>query len=290
MNQPVSVDPPAVQLAWPFAVLGLVGGWITADILNMLVEGMRLFVVLTTSAVSAGLGAILSRYLRSRPFPHALGTLFAVALAGAVNGGLLGLLIMKIEVLFFGAGFGIVCSIPFLPVLGSVVAVARRVGRARQGSLVDASDRRKVWITAMVFLAPSVLLTFLPQRPSTIVVVEALLSLVAALVIAVSFARDLGALLLARGLAEREARFVSPDSDLARETIARVDLGLGDELHQEVARAGSTYREHTRPTRLIRGNPAAAVAALRWNVGVGVAALLIALASIGLRVASSWPR
>jgi hypothetical protein len=40
----------------------------------------------------------------------------------------------------------------------------------------------------------------------------------------------------------------------------------------------------------VYGNPAAAIAALRWNVGAGAAALLLALAALVARVALQLPR
>ena len=155
---------------------------------------------------------------------------------------------------------------------------------------MDASDRRAVWITAMVFLVPPVLLTLHPEPPSTLVAISTLFPVVAALAIAIFFALDLASLITTRAIAGRAPRFVPSDSSLAREAIARDDLGLGDELHEEVALAGATYREHAGPTRLVHGNPAAAIAALRWNVGAGAAALLIALAALAARVAFQLPR
>ena len=74
----------------------------------------------------------------------------AIAGAGSANGMLIGVFTAGVREfaggIVVGALFGALCSLPFIPALGLILAAARRVGRARAPSVVDSLDRRRVWL------------------------------------------------------------------------------------------------------------------------------------------------
>ena len=145
MSEP-SIAPKPVPLTWPFAVAGLVGGWLSADTFKPHGgDELRVLLALVTPVVAALLGRFLTSRIHGGPLRTALMVTAAIIGAGMINGVLLGLFLGAMIGVLIGVPFGALFALPFVPPLALVVLLARRVGRARPGSAVDASDRRAVW-------------------------------------------------------------------------------------------------------------------------------------------------
>jgi hypothetical protein len=170
------LERPASLLA-PFALMGAVGGWLAgyhflkawpipaAD--ATLLEGLALL-------VTAGAGAILGRTVsrvadRDHPADSmvalTIATLLLLGIGGALVGGLYAAFggemlvgeaprgVPIVETGLFGLFHGLAYALMFLPAFMVVLVVALRVGRARAGSLVDAADRRAVWLATALVLS-----------------------------------------------------------------------------------------------------------------------------------------
>jgi len=142
-------------LALPFAWAGLVGGWIAAGMIGLsngredhLIRG-ALFVA--TPLVAGAFGWLLGSMRLSTP-GRVAAFLFGTPFAGAVNGTLIGLTLSPLDhterwaILFFGAAFGGVCGLCFVPALSPGFLAYLGVGRARRQSFVDKADRRAITI------------------------------------------------------------------------------------------------------------------------------------------------
>jgi hypothetical protein len=159
--------PRTTQLAYPFALVGLVGGAFVGAIPH---ESWVVHVFAPVTAFVAGaLGAFVTRERRRKPPMNAgMGTgaiVVGTLIAGIANGALLvtGIVLFHTPgafplALIAGALVGAVFSLPFMPVLAHVAAADQDVGRAREGSLVDRADRRGVWAVCLGWIGASMLL------------------------------------------------------------------------------------------------------------------------------------
>ncbi|WP_437638348.1 hypothetical protein [Sorangium sp. So ce854] len=343
----MSPDPP-VSLALPFGAIGLVGGWLTADSYHLEpphnLPGILLAAV--TPVVAALLGSYLTRriggvgsggsaasdggpgaagdagpllatgwpegpgrWTRRGPLVASLLAVWAIGVAGVVNGmTILGILLGP-EGTILGAALGALFSLPFIPALAVVLLAANRVGRARAGSIVAASDRRAVWAATAAVIALAALaaraLFGAPLAPDFArAVAGAGLAVVAALfaVDAVALARVLtlprrpvgagaggggGGELGDGGEVEIEvevegrAEAGGQRSGTGMGMGERIDLGLGDEVQVEVVRPIHAYRGARQIARIVRGNRERAAAALRAGLARGGIALAIGAALWG---------
>lgn len=340
----MSPDAP-VSLALPFGAIGLVGGWLTADSYHLEpphnLPGILLVAV--TPVVAALLGSYLTRriggvgsggsaasdggagaagsagpllaagwaegpgrWTQRGPLAASLLAVWAIGVAGVVNGmTILGILLGP-EGTILGAALGALFSLPFIPALAVVLLAANRVGRARAGSIVAASDRRAVWAaTAAVIALAALALSGAPAAPELgRAVAGAGLVVVAALfaIDAVALARVLtlprrpvgagaggggGGELGDGGEVEIEvevegrAEAGGQRSGTGMGTGERIDLGLGDEVQVEVVRPTHAYRGARQIARIVRGNRERAVAALRAGLARGGIALAIGAALWG---------
>lgn len=324
----MSPDAP-VSLVFPCGAIGLVGGWLTADVLEMDELVPRGLLAGVTPIVAALLGHYLTpriggvwgdgamafgageapldgvpwvdapgKWTRRGPFMAGMLALWAIVVAGVVNGMTIGLVAGPAGMLI-GAAFGAVFALPFVPALAVVLIAANRVGRARTGSSVALSDRRAVWAATAAVIAVALQLgSGLPRAAA-----PDLGRLVAAMGFAVVAGLcALDALELARVLklprertgageeaAERIAEEIEAGAMAAGEdggagsvaqaggkgTGERIDLGLGDEVHVEVVRPTHAYRGAQQIARVVRGNRERAVAALRAGLMRGAGALAI---------------
>jgi hypothetical protein len=282
------------SLVLPFAITGAAAGWLSAGL------GGRPFsqtlVALTATVVAALTGAILTRLCVGRRYQYELdppdpelrpatdnGLLHtAIVLgAGAATGGLLSLTdprcCTRLDCMLGGAAFTIV----FVPVCLAVVAAARRAQRARLGSLVASCDRRAVWGILAITLGVTTV-EALPEWPewssgsgAMPIVALALAALTGAVTLVVRH-RDAGALKQARG--EIEAGLLAQgheDPEPEEGAVARLDLGLGDEMLARIAHGAAAYRDRQRTVALVRGNPELSLFALRRAVGRGTIGLLV---------------
>lgn len=337
----MSPDAP-VSLVLPFGAIGLVGGWLTADSFHLqpphdaprfLLAGVTpitaalLGSYLTTriggvgsggaATSSAGAGAAdgarlvdagwmegPGRWTRRGPIVASLLAVWAIGVAGVVNGMTIGLLVGPAGMII-GAAFGAVFSLPFIPALAVVLLAANRVGRARAGSIVASADRRAVWAATAAVIAVAALgaraLFGAPVAPELGRVVAAMgLAAVGALFVvdAVAMARVLTLPRRPMGAGEGGERGDSGEVEVEVEAEATgeaggkrsatgvgrgemVDLGLGDEVQVEVVRPTHAYRGTRQIARIVRGNRERAVAALRAGLARGGIALAIGAALWG---------
>ncbi|WP_437679946.1 hypothetical protein [Sorangium sp. So ce131] len=332
----MSPDAP-VPLALPFGAIGLVGGWLTADQIGRPEPALRLLLTSITPIVAALLGSYLTRQIggvgpgaraenagwaegttpvegpgqwtRRGPIVAGLLALGAIGVAGVANGMAIGVMFGP-PGLVFGAAFGAVCSLPFMPALAVVLLAASRVGRARAGSIVAASDRRAVWGATAGVIAAAVLAARAWIGAHVVAelghaVAGVALAVVGALVVAdaVALARVVK---LPRGRTEvgesgdgvemGEGGEAGDDDARGAESAAcagalgasgaagsaeRVDLGLGDDVHVEVVRPTHAYRGVRQIARVVRGNRERAAAALRGALVRGGTVLAVGAALWG---------
>ncbi|WP_437993240.1 hypothetical protein [Sorangium sp. So ce145] len=330
----MSPDAP-VPLVFPCGAIGLVGGWITADVLEMDELVPRFLLAGVTPIVAALLGHYLTsriggvwgdgsmafgagdapadglpwvdapgKWTRRGPFVAGVLALWAIVVAGVVNGMTIGLVAGPAGMIV-GAAFGAVFALPFVPALAVVLIAANRVGRARAGSIVARSDRRAVWAATAAVIAVALQLgSGLPEAAA-----PDLGRLVAAMGFAVVAGLcALDALEIARVLklprersgagdevaeriaAEIEAGAAGAEDDGGAGSAARaggkgtgerIDLGLGDEVHVEVVRPTHAYRGAQQIARVVRGNRERTVAALRAGLMRGAGALVVGAALWG---------
>jgi hypothetical protein len=260
-------------------LLGLAGGWLTADVLGLgQYDTIRWVLTVVTPLVSAGLGHYLSSRLQTGPLPTALLVLTSVGVAGFVNGILVGFSAVPPMGMVVGMFFGLICCIPFIPAIGAVAFTARRVGRARVRSIVDLADRRAVWLATWMILAiaGSMPLPFVEIRGSA----SAVIPVASVGFILILLALDLGAFVrtgaLRACLSSIRATSQEGNPDSARAAVPVVDFGLGDEDLQETAPSGAVYRDRARALRVFRGSADRARAALGRSIAVDLAVLLLA--------------
>nr|AYM52290.1 hypothetical protein [Sorangium cellulosum] len=342
-SESMSPDAP-VSLVVPFGAIGLVGGWLTADSFHLADEAPRYLLAGVTPVIAALLGSYLTRriggvgagsapvtssagagwgdgaawmdgpgrWTRRGPIAASLLALWAIGVAGVVNGMTIGLLLGPAGMII-GAAFGAVFSLPFVPALAAVLLAANRVGRARAGSIVAAADRRAVWASTSMVIALAVLAARMlfgaPLAPELGRAVAAMgLATVGALFVvdAVALAR---VLTLSRGpmaagegdeAGELEVEVEAGDEagDLGergegetgrgrsaarggRGMGERIDLGLGEEVQVEVVRPTHAYRGTRQIARVVRGNRERAAAVLRAALARGGIALAIGAALWG---------
>src|SRR4051812_19938769 len=111
--------PPAYFSLLPScAVLGLVGGWLAADGLDLRAEqAIRWLLVMVTPLVSAGLGHFLSSRVRRGVLAMLVTIVGSVVVAGILNGVLVGFFIAPPLGMIFGVVFGMICCVPFMPAI-----------------------------------------------------------------------------------------------------------------------------------------------------------------------------
>lgn len=289
------------HLALPFALVGAAGGWLSAG----LVEHPVIFVAsselrLGTGLVAGGLGlvigALLRRWCVRRQYPWEVDVPdpeerlasdswlrhVPVILAGGAAAGSFFAVTSRYCAVEVGILGGLLCTLPFLPVCAAVLSAARRAQRARLGSIVAGSDRRAVWgilATALLVCTLEALPDWPAPRGGPVSGPAVALGLLVAAItcIALVLAADLGAWRRAnRALSAGLGRHEGGDPDLEDDTVARLDLGLGEGLLAKVSRTNAVYRARNRTLELVKGDPEQALGALRRAVRRGVIGLGIA--------------
>ncbi|WP_437592251.1 hypothetical protein [Sorangium sp. So ce1000] len=333
----MSPDAP-VSLVFPCGAIGLVGGWLTADFLDMTELVPRCLLAGVTPIVAALLGHYLTariggvwsdgaltssagevsmsgapwvdapgKWTRRGPIVAGTLALWAIVVAGVVNGMALGLVAGPAGMVI-GAAFGAVFALPFVPALAVVLVAANRVGRARAGSIVALSDRRAVWAATAAVIAVALQLgagLHGASAPDVGRVVSMMaFAVVGALCVidAVEMTRVLKLPRERAGAGEEIAERIAAEIEAGateamgagedggarsaaraagRGTGERIDLGLGDEVQVEVVRPTHAYRGAPQIARVVRGNRELAAAALRAGLLRGAAALAIGAALWG---------
>ncbi|WP_437817461.1 hypothetical protein [Sorangium sp. So ce1078] len=319
----MSPDAP-VSLVLPFGAIGLVGGWLTADSFHLPDRSFHCLLAGVTPVVAGLLGHYLTgriggvgsdgaaassagagwadgpgRWTRRGPIAASLLVLWAIVVAGVVNGMTVGLVLGPAGMII-GAPFGAVFSLPFVPALAAVLLAANRVGRARAGSIVARADRRAVWsATAAVIAAAALMAPALfgkPAMPEVGRVVAALgIAVVGAvfMVDAVALAkmlalprREMGAGAMMEEMVEGEgedggARSGARGGGRGAGMGETIDLGLGDDVQVEVVRPTHAYRGAPQIARVVRGSRERAAGALRAGLARGGIALAVGAALWG---------
>ncbi len=280
------------SLVLPFAIVGAAAGWLSAGLGGWVSQPLAAGCATVVAALT---GALLRWTCVRRRYEYEMGDpdpelrpttdtwwlhVAIVLGAGAITGYLVAALTPLCCTEDWCALGGALCAIVFVPVCLAVLAAARRAQRARLGSLVASCDRRAVWgilgtalaVTTVEALAEWPLAMLGHTDPP--VVATALLLAAAGAALAIRRA-DLRALRRARdeiaaGLAAQDPTVVEHQPD----TMARLDLGLGDDLLARFARGAAAYRQQERTVALVRGSPALAVQALQRAVRRGTLALV----------------
>ncbi|WP_437534784.1 hypothetical protein WME79_11325 [Sorangium sp. So ce726] len=330
----MSPDVP-VSLVFPCGAIGLVGGWLTADVLEMDELVPRFLLAGVTPIVAALLGHYLTpriggvrgdgstafgageapvdgapwvdapgKWTRRGPFMAGMLALWAIVVAGVVNGMTIGLVAGPAGMII-GAAFGAVFALPFVPALAVVLIAANRVGRARAGSIVALSDRRAVWAATAAVIAVALQLgsglagAAAPDAGRLVAVMGFAVMAGLCALDALEIARVLklprersgaGDEVAERIAAEIEAGATGAGEDGGASGVARaggkgtgerIDLGLGDEVQVDVVRPTHAYRGAQQIARVVLGNRERAVAALRAGLMRGAGALVIGAALWG---------
>jgi len=268
------------RVALPYAVVGALGAYLYLEVSGILrdggSDGLRAFVILLTATplVAGGLGVVLDRQAATTGRGHSVGLATVLTIvAGVVNGivcGIAGSLTMSRldggEVMLAIGGGGIAGAFAAVPYLAPTVwtaNLARNVGRARSGTLVDRSDLRWVWAAVAPSAACAALLVELAasrwQTPTLGVIV------VPSIVILGVLARMVVPDLLAWRSAEREKGWQDPGHGEVR------DLGVGDETLTRHVHAQDAYRDVAREVQVPRGDATLAATLLRTRFLKGVA-------------------
>jgi hypothetical protein len=279
-------DSPRTLHVVPFAALGLLGGILTATFFDALGSSIGRLVMgvtpITAGLLGAAVGAVRRRW--------AVATILLGMIAGVLNGTVIGLIESAsghhIVEMGFGAWLGVWCAPGFLPPLVVIAWAARRVGRARLGSLIDGIDRRAVWCavawtavacTLWLRLSGSVSGTQLSQR----LVIVGGIGAAALLYLLWNLGRDLTALARAEEavrLASLLKNVVPAPAEAAR-SRHYVDLGLGDEQHHQID-DGTLYRTAPSIQLVLAGSPAEAKRVTRRAVIADAAGIASVLATM----------
>jgi hypothetical protein len=276
------------NLAAPFAAVGLVGGWATADAFGLEQHelGVRILLMLVTPAVAGCLGHLLTRRARANASTPWIALVLGALVAGFVNGALIGLLLFPPLGAIFGMVISLVCAIPFIPALGLVTWAASRALPLREGTIPYAARARGMWAAvalATTTAAPLGLMlgtrVYCHALPFEGAITFAALGVLGAGVV---LAGDVVSLFRLRRLGASRgvvrAGVVGPFAD-----VPVVDFGVGDEVRVEVEPESHAYRSMERPLRRVVGDERAALSTV--DVQLGLSAVALALACVGFSAA-----
>ncbi|MCC6552061.1 MAG: hypothetical protein IT372_03435 [Polyangiaceae bacterium] len=210
-----------------------------------------------------------------RPSP-ALGAGVVLAAGAAVGG--VDVALHAPEDAALGAVVGVLCAIPLIPAAALAIAILRRAGRARRGSVVARADARALVGTAAGILGATPGLAVLdwpaaaagdavPPRGPVVLLVAAAAFVALALVV------DLMAL---RRVERWALELAAPGDPPAPGALpaGRIDMGVGDGVVSAAA-PGTAYRGGGRAIAVVLGDVDDAVAALRQSIRRGVFTLAV---------------
>ncbi len=266
-------DDQRFSLAPMFSVVGLVGGWLTAESGGPEGGGLHGMLAIITPVVAGALGMYLSRRIERWQW-QTLDVIACVLAAGAVNGALIGTLIAPVVGTVVGLPVGFVWAIAFVPPLVAIVW-ARGAVRARPASTVDDSHQRLVWVLTLALVAVATA----PVRGRSfvtphmgLIATALLVPILATAISARGRVRRLEARLAAAGHVAQSA----PELALAS-SAAAVDLGVGDEYTLVGDSVGPAYRDTANAAAVFRGDVRRARSFVEREVTV-IAVVLVGLA------------
>lgn len=278
-----TATPSERTLALVAAALGFVGSLLMASIvLGSREVGVSTLFVICTTVVASQLGRFGARHIEDP-------TVFAGAtvVAGMANGTLLGLVAAVMvggsaafALLLFGAVFGGGCALPFIPALMVAFHTSRRVGRSRDGSLLDAADRRAPWMATSitVLVIGTLAVSHWPKSLNAPVFLCLFVAMLAALAFGVRSVSDWQR---ARALHDDIQSSVPCDGctpEVAGGADA-IDFGVGDD-ERECHHRGDAYRAGTRAIKRFIGDHQAVNEILTRDLVFGI----LGIATAGLMV------
>ncbi len=304
--------PPASRfprLALPFGLIGAFDGHLCGRLLANRVMHQTapippVFVAAVAAIFGAALGALLHRWCAPPPNPFELDEppadglpdsdrwwrhLAAMIACGIAVGVVTCSLGHAPPLPWLGAMGGFWCAVALCPVGIAVIAVGRRARRARQGSIVAASDRRAVY-GILAATSGVTTLAALPDWPAFALghrtvpwsAMEMLAAALATTVVVLhADLRALGEIRQFRRGLTPVADHESPESvGAVPEEADLVDLGLESQWSARVADAEHAYRGRETIELLVHGNADAAARTLRWAIARNVVALVVLSATV----------
>jgi hypothetical protein len=287
-------------LAPPFAIVGLAAGWLSDGLLANPLVGIaahnnQLAAAAASAAVGWALGVVLTRRMAAR---DALGAtplrwpvLCAMVAAGGAAAGCFvgGLELGTMNGALTGAGNGALSALAFVPVCALVLSFARRADRARQGSIVAASDRRAVWgilatALAVTTLAAAADWPAAQRHAASEPWAAAAMAAGAGLAVLAILLADVAAFARVARAVRGDLALRDPDDARVADDVPALDLGLGEDVRARLTRGAGAYRSRDRAVALVLGSTGEARGALGWALLRGVVGLsLVAAVASGHR-------
>jgi hypothetical protein len=264
------------SLAKPFAAFGAAAGLFAILALGSFRDAAREVSPLTPMVATAAAGALVGVTLRRWKRLHSpmlareavvLWVAVIAGVAGAISGGVVGLLTWGADGFARFAAGGAVVGLVFVPSCLVVFDAAKRAGRGRHGSLVAATDRRTVLSTVLAGIAfagatqvPAVLSLNASNEldPILQVALSLVVCLGATVAIVVLQRRDRADRASLETFA-KDAAWLDRAPEGEAMPPAAVDLGIGAE--QWTRTSDANYRLSGRTDILVKGSIAEAVAA-----------------------------
>jgi hypothetical protein len=283
-------------LALHLGAVGLAGGSFVADgyqLGALPADGnSRVVVTVMTPLVASFVGFALGRTAIDTTGLRSLGVTIATTLGAGV---FVGVVAWSRYGITTASGTGLVCALAFLPAVGAVVAAARRVGRARPGSVIDRADRRTVLLATATSIALGSIAA-LPQWnhfsrrvPSDGSLAMCLLALAGVATVLATEVRELVRFLRVKSM----LGLMMPTVAIQECAGPTVDVGLGDEMLEQAPKSSSAYRQPDRPLRRVIGDVEAGAQVLTAGMGraaicLVVTAMIVAFVSGDLSAAAWW--
>jgi hypothetical protein len=245
-----------VGLWWIFGCIGFVGAWLTAIAYGLDPWDLKPLVMLLTSCTTvaaAVLGAASEHCVRNDMLGVVAGL---IVVSGMLNGLLIGLLVGGAAGALVGVVFGFAHALSFFLPLMLIAVAARRVGSARDNSVMDQTHRRAVLKVASFVTALGIgfvwVLLGMPLEPVTIAAGTGACIATCALVVIEHIA--------ARRMRDRELAWAgaAPCEQPADRGLPVTDFGVGDEWRVRHNPAVSAYRDAETPAELFYGQPGCA--------------------------------
>lgn len=293
----------------PLALVGTVGALLISDFFRLPHDGhyggMRGSILLLGTISSTIVGLVLGApWLVRSTWRRAVAALLLAPAVGAAIGtatwlvtptGLHGAQYISIEYLLLsGATQGAGSGLGFVPPLLAIVLASHRVGRARFGSLIDASDRRAPWLALASFTILALPIVVESNRSGywrlfSLDVSFALAEL-ASLVVVGALVQDIAALRRVRVHMKNFAAMEVRDESLSDEEAAFTDLGIGEEELTRVERVGVGYRGTAKLTAIVKGDFQIALNALTRAVVRSAIATAISVGVLSLCLSTQTGR
>jgi hypothetical protein len=274
MNDSPAERPSFPSLIAPFAAVGalaVLGMELATRASEGLAPGVAVLAAMT-ACLYAGVGGWLTSHYRGGGSPW---TIVATPLLPAFVCFLLSVVAMP-PAAMYGCAFGFVVGLAYLPPLFFVQRAARRVGRARPGSLVDACDRRGVWRPTLgTIVALSLGRILVHKSPERFAPLHLLIATCAAVL-----------MLLAIVDVIAYARISAAEAGRGRP----LDLGVGADVVE--ARGRDTYRTAIQRVTRIMGDPRVARRLLLRALAFDAAALACAIITLAVYArghGALWP-